>query len=114
MELLTKEKLSEKLLNDRKVLIKALIVLNSHQTEDERRSGNTFHKNGVGFRPCHAKIAGGMLNFYNKAGFLTDKQAGYWTNSFGEKKPRILIYLNQLHYFHTRKYQEVTNKGVAA
>ena len=107
MDLLTKEQLSEKILSDKKILVKALIVLNSHQTEDEKRSGTTFHRNGVGFRPCHARIAGGMLSFYHKAGFLTDKQAAYWTTSFNQKKPRILIYLNQLHYFHTRKYQEV-------
>ena len=107
MDLLSKEKLSEKLVSDKKVLVKALIALNSHQTEDEKRAGNTYHRNGVGFRPCHARIAGGMLNFYQKAGFLTDKQTAYWTASFNEKKPRILIYLNQLHFFHTRKYQEV-------
>lgn len=106
MELLSKEKLQEKLLTDRDTLAKALVALHAHQTEDERKTLTTKYLNRVGVRPCHARIVGSMVNYYMKNNNLTDAQFNFWTlDNWG--KPRILIYLNQLYKIHARKYQNV-------
>lgn len=111
MQVLTKEQLKEKLLQDKNVLIKALIALNNYQTVDEQRALTTKYLNGAGFRPCHANRGTGMVNFFQKRGFLSQKQINWWTQR-ENGKPRILIYLNQLHKIHLKKYQQyLTQKG---
>ena len=105
MKLLTKTDIRNKLLTDKKVLIKALIALNDRQTMDEKRDGVTKYLNNAGFRPCHAGVGTSMVNFFNKKGFLTDKQILFWTKE-RNTKPRILIYLNQLYRIHLIRYSQ--------
>lgn len=111
MQVLTKEQLKEKLLNDKNVLIKALVALNNYQTLDERESLTTKYLNGAGFRPCHAARGTGMVKFFQKNGFLSEKQIQWWIKQVGSK-PRILIYLNQLYKIHLKRYQQfLSEKG---
>ena len=39
-----------------KAIIRALVVLNQYQTADEQVSEDTRHRNGQGFKPCHARM----------------------------------------------------------
>jgi hypothetical protein len=105
MKLLSKEELKQKLLRDKNVLIKALIALNDRQTADEQNSLTTKYLNNAGFRPCHAARGTGMVRFFTKRGFLSEKQVKWWTST-EDNKPRILVYLNQLHRIHSRRYQQ--------
>lgn len=105
MQVLTKNQLKEKLLNDKNTLIKALIALNNYQTNDEQKALTTKYLNGAGFRPCHAARGTGMVNFFQQKGFLSEKQIQWWTNQ-ENRKPRILIYLNQLYKIHLKRYQK--------
>jgi hypothetical protein len=105
MQVLTKEQLKEKLLNDKSVLIKALVALNDRQTIDEQNSLATKYLNNAGFRPCHAAAGTGMVKFFKSRGFLSDKQISFWVaNRLG--KPRILIYFNQLYKIHLKRYKQ--------
>ena len=106
MELLSRKDLQQKLLKDENVLIKALVAINAHQTEDERQILKSVHLNGYGFRPCHAKIGTGMVKYFFKRGHLTNKQIAFWTKERGAYKPRILIYFNQLYSIHTKRYKK--------
>lgn len=106
MELLTRKQLKEKLLTESNVLGKALVAIHAHQTEDERKILKTIHKNNYGFRPCHAKIGGGMAQYFLKHDHLSEKQFFFWTAKRGNRKPRILIYFNQLYSIHLKKYKK--------
>ena len=106
MELLSKKDLRQKLLNEKKVLINALVAINAHQTKDERQILKSVHLNGYGFKPCHAKIGTGMVKYFFKKGTLTDKQISFWTKERGVRKPRILIYFNQLYSIHIKRYKK--------
>ena len=113
MKLLSRSEMRERLLSDRKVLIKALVALNNRQTDDEKRDGVTKYLNNAGFRPCHAGVGTSMVDFFNKTGFLTDKQCLFWTKERGSK-PRILIYFNQLYRIHLNRYSQFLHeKGEA-
>jgi hypothetical protein len=105
MKFLSKEELKQKLLKDKNVLIKALIALNDRQTADEQNSLTTKYLNNAGFRPCHAARGTGMVKFFTKRGFLSEKQVKWWTST-EDNKPRILVYLNQLHRIHSQRYQQ--------
>ena len=105
MKVLTREELKYKLFRDKNVLIKALIALNDRQTIDEQNSLTTKYLNNAGFRPCHAARGTGMVKFFTKTGFLSEKQINWWTRN-QDTKPRILIYLNQLYRIHLQRYQQ--------
>lgn len=107
MKLLTKEELKDKIINDKKTLIRAVVALDQYQTEDEKREERTKYQNNVGFKSCHASKGSGMSKFFKENGFLTDKQINWWLRG-SNGKPRILNYLNQLHKIHIKKYVEVT------
>ncbi len=81
--------------NDRAVG-RALIVLRNRQTEDEQRSETTRHLNGRGFRPCHARMGTSMADFFQRRGYLTEKQINYWRAKMADGNSRIEIYARQL------------------
>lgn len=81
--------------NDRAVG-RALIVLRNRQTADEQTSEQTRHLNGRGFRPCHARMGTSMANFFERHGYLTEKQVGYWRTKMADGNSRIEIYSRQL------------------
>lgn len=79
-----------------KAVMRALTVLNQRQTSDERASENTKHQNGRGFRPCHARMGTSMAKFYERTGYLTEKQIAYWRKTDRSGAMRIGIYWAQL------------------
>jgi len=81
--------------NDRAVG-RALIVLRNRQTADEQRSETTKHLNGRGFRPCHARMGTSMADFFERRGYLTEKQVNYWRSKMADGNSRIEIYTRQL------------------
>jgi hypothetical protein len=96
MMMLTKEMIIDLLKNNDKAIARALVVLNNRQTEDEQRVQDTRHRNGRGFRPCHAHMGTSMAQFYNIKGYLTAKQIAYWRQPMKNDKMRIEIYAGQL------------------
>ena len=81
--------------NDR-AIARALVALNERQTDSEQATEETRYRNGQGFRPCNARMGTSMANFYQKRGYLTDKQIAYWRMPNKEGKMRIEVYANQL------------------
>jgi hypothetical protein len=75
---------------------RALIVLRNRQTADEKVSERTTHLNGRGFRPCHARMGTSMADFFERRGYLTEKQTNYWRAKMADGNSRIEIYSRQL------------------
>lgn len=92
----TKEKIVTLLETNDKAVGRALLRLAELQTADEIVSEDTKHKNGRGFRPCHAKMGTSMAKFYERAGYLSPKQINYWRVKDKSGKSRIGIYSGQL------------------
>lgn len=85
------------LLKTRDVAVaRALVVLNERQTADEQVQETVKYHNGMGFRPCHARMGTSMANFYTKFGRLSEKQVAYWRKLDKTGKMRIEIYAGQL------------------
>lgn len=93
---MTKEDIINLLASNDKAIARALIVLTERQTADEKISEETRHKNGQGFRPCHARMGTSMAEFFLRNGFLSPKQIAYWRQPQKNGKPRISIYAGQL------------------
>lgn len=94
--MITKEHIVKLLQNNDKAVIRALIVLNERQTEDEQKSEQTKHHNGRGFRPCHARMGTSMANWYVQNQYLSKRQIAYWRVLDKNGKMRIEIYAGQL------------------
>jgi hypothetical protein len=92
----TKEKIVELLRNNDVAVGRALSRLTKNQTFDEQNSEATKHLNGIGFRPCHARLGTSMGKFFDRNGYLTEKQVAYWRKKEKTGKMRIEIYANQL------------------
>ncbi len=93
---MTKETIINLLATNDKAIVRALVVINNNQTEDEKINENVRHLNGKGFRPCHARMGTSMANFYNQRGYLSPKQISYWRNLDKNGNMRIAIYWRQL------------------
>lgn len=79
-----------------KAIIRALIVLNQYQTADEQVTEDTRHRNGQGFKPCHARMGTSMAKFYQRNGYLSPKQIAYWRKPDSKGNMRIACYWRQL------------------
>lgn len=79
-----------------KAIARALLVLNARQTDDEQVTEDTRHRNGQGFRPCHARMGTSMAKFYSQRGYLSPKQIEYWRKRDKAGNMRIGIYWKQL------------------
>jgi len=55
-------------------LIRGLMAIYKRQTDDEQNAGITKHDNGVGFSGCDSSFLTNAAQFYQKRGFLTEKQ----------------------------------------
>lgn len=75
---------------------RALIRLADRQTADERVEENTKHRNGRGFKPCHARMGTSMAEAFAKYGRLTPKQVAYWRVKDANGSMRIGCYTRQL------------------
>jgi hypothetical protein len=94
--MLTKNEIVELLKTNDKAVARALVVINENQTSDEQRTEDTKYLNGVGFRPCHARMGTSMAKFYKQRGFLSAKQIAYWRRVMKDGNMRIGIYWKQL------------------
>lgn len=93
---MTKSEIIELLRTNDKAIIRAIIVLNERQTEDEQAIGATRHSNGMGFSAAHAAIGTSMANFYKKNNYLSQKQIDYWRKPTASGRMKIEIYAGQL------------------
>ncbi len=94
--MITKESIVRLLEEDDRAVARALVVLNDRQTNDEQVSEHTKHRNGRGFRPCHARLGSGMAKFFERNRYLTPKQIAYWRVHDKTGAMRIGIYAGQL------------------
>ena len=94
--MLSKETIQHLLATDDRAVARALLVLTDRQTADEQASENTRYLNGMGFRPCHAKMGTSMAKFFRRNGYLTPKQIAYWRGKDRTGSTRIEIYWKQL------------------
>lgn len=74
IELRSIDFLKKKLSSDRRWAVRALERIYNSQQPDEIESRQTLNKNGVGFSSVDAPILTGIYQFYQKRGYLTDKQ----------------------------------------
>lgn len=93
---LTIENIKQLLANNDRAVGRALVVLRNRQTADEQQSQHTRHLNGRGFRPCHARMGTSMADFFERRGYLTEKQVTYWRTKMADGNSRIEIYSRQL------------------
>lgn len=94
--MLTREKIVDLLKTNDYAIIRALLALTDRQVSDERAQQVTKYRNGMGFRPCHARMGTAMAEFYTKRSYLTEKQISYWRKPDKNGKMRIEIYAGQL------------------
>ncbi len=94
--MLKKEDIVKLLETDDRAVIRALLVLHERQTDDEKRSEDTRHENGVGFRSCDAKMGSSMAKFFQRNQYLTPKQIAYWRKRDKRGNMRIAVYWRQL------------------
>lgn len=94
--MITKDQIVSLLKNNDRAIARALVVLNERQTEDEQRTEDTRHRNGQGFRPCHARMGTSMAKWFIEKGYLSSRQIAYWRTPQKDGKMRIEIYANQL------------------
>ena len=92
----TKSLIIELLKTDKRAVARALVVLNQRQTADEQATQGTRYNNGRGFRPCHARMGTSMATYFQKFGYLSDRQIDYWRVPMRDGKMRIEIYAGQL------------------
>lgn len=70
----TEEEIKVLVQTNDKVLYGAIRKMYDQQTADEQGSGETKHRNGVGFNGADARIMSSFAEFLNRTGFLTPKQ----------------------------------------
>lgn len=93
---LTKNEIVALLATNDKAVARALVVLNARQTRDEQQTQDTRHANGIGFKPCHARMGTSMAEFYSRNGYLSPKQIAYWRKPDARGTMRIACYWRQL------------------
>jgi hypothetical protein len=94
--MLSKAQIVQLLATNDNAIARALIVLNNNQTADEQRQETVKYRNGMGFRPCHARMGTSMAQFFEKRNFLTPKQIAYWRKPDAKGSMKIAIYWRQL------------------
>lgn len=92
----TVESIRTLLATNDKAVARALVALNKRQTSMEQELKRTANLNGKGFRPCHARMGTSMAQFYERNGYLSEKQIAYWRKLDRSGKMRIAIYARQL------------------
>ena len=91
-----KEKIVELLSKNDKAVGRALLRLHKNQTADEQDAQIVKHRNGMGFRPCNARMGSSMAKFFQSHGYLTAKQVAYWRARDKKGNMRIGVYAGQL------------------
>jgi hypothetical protein len=94
--MVTRDSVIELLKSNDRAVARALVALTARQTQDEQSTEHTRYRNGMGFRPCHARMGTSMSKFFERRGYLTPKQVAYWRAAMRDGKMRIEIYAGQL------------------
>ena len=94
--MVTRDSVIELLKSNDLAVARALVALTARQTQDEQSTEHTRYRNGMGFRPCHARMGTSMSKFFERRGYLTPKQVAYWRAAMRDGKMRIEIYAGQL------------------
>lgn len=68
------EEIKQLILSNDKMVYRSLQVLYSFQTADEKSYKDTTEKNGKGFNSVDAEFMSSCANFYQKNGYLTNRQ----------------------------------------
>lgn len=84
-----KEAIQTLVVTNDKAAVKALLTIYSLQTEAEKAIEQTTEQNGVGFTGTDAEILTSFATFFQRTGFLTEKQMALL-------KKRITKYWKQL------------------
>jgi hypothetical protein len=96
MTTLTKASIVALLETNDTAVARALLVLNRNQTTDEQNAQTVKYRNGMGFRPAHARMGTSMAQQYAARGTLSPKQIAYWRARDVKGNMRIGIYWQQL------------------
>jgi len=94
--MISKDELLTLLKTNDKAVARALVVLNNRQTADEQATQGTRYLNGMGFRPCHARMGTSMATFFQRNGYLSPKQVAYWRATDKSGSMRIGLYWRQI------------------
>lgn len=94
--MITKDELLQLLKTNDKAVARALVLLNNRQTLDEQATQGTRYLNGMGFRPCHARMGTSMATFFERTGYLSPKQVAYWRSTDKSGAMRIGLYWRQI------------------
>lgn len=73
----TKDELLECINSDANWVVGALVTLYQKQTMEEQAVKGTWHQNNEGFNAVDAGVMSNMAQFYERRGYLTDKQIHY-------------------------------------
>ena len=69
-----KQSIQELIVRNDEAAVRALLVVYGNQTEAEKADGVTVEDNGAGFSGVDAEILTSFVRFYQRTGFLTEKQ----------------------------------------
>lgn len=94
--MISKEGIKNLLATNDKAVLRAVLAIDARQTADERSSENTKYLNGMGWRPCHARMGSSMASFAARRGYLTTNQINWWRKRMKCGNSRIEIYAGQL------------------
>ena len=84
-----KQKLKDLLMRNNKAIERAILLLYSFQTYEEKYYGHTGTKNGVGFNRLDANILSSFAEQLNKGYHLTEKQIAI-------ARPKLQKYVSQI------------------
>lgn len=73
MKIPTEEEIKEQLLKDDRWVERALVVLHNSQTEDEKRTKDTLHRNGKGFSNSDAPLGSYLAEWIKGGDHLTGR-----------------------------------------
>jgi hypothetical protein len=104
---MTKADIIKLLATDDKAIARALLVLTERQTADEQAQETTKYQNGRGWKSCHGRVGTSMAKFYQRTGFLTPRQIGYWRKRNDKGQMRIACYAGQLLDIAAEKAQQI-------
>jgi len=92
----TKEQIITLLQTNDKAVGRALLAINARQTRDEQIAEQTKYHNNMGFTSGDAKRGTSMANYFDRKGYLTVNQLGWWRKKNFKGRSRIEKYATQL------------------
>jgi hypothetical protein len=90
-----REQITKSLETNDLAVLKAILTVDRNQTQDEQADENTRYRNGMGWRPAHARMGSSLAKFFKERGYLTTNQIEYFKKR-GKEGMRIALYWRQL------------------